>query len=171
MLTYEALGQKSEYFTEWSIRTRVLLRSENCAEAITETFDASKNQETDAKAVNLIVKHLSAYALNLVKHEEKAQDIWRTLKEKYEDSSPANQLHLFNKLLNLKLNKDKNITNHFDEFDRIVAELRLAGITAVDDEQFLCATLLKSVEVPEYQQAVIALQMSSTKSDLKLEKN
>ena len=170
--SYEALGQKSEYFSEWAIRTKARLRSEKCLEALKKGFDLSEteNVEKDARAVNIIFGHLTAYALNLVKEEETAAEVRNSLEEKYRDTSPANQLHLFNKLLNLKLKKINSISEHFSEFDGIVSELRLAGITAVDDEQFLCATLLKSLDIPEYQQAVIALQMSSSREDLKIEK-
>lgn len=63
---------------------------------------------------------------------------------------------------------DKNdILNYFTKFDQIINELQVSEVIAVEDEQFLVAILLRSMN-SKFQNTVIAIAMS-TKNVLKLE--
>lgn len=69
--------------------------------------------------------------------------------------------------LQLKMNSEDDVLVHFTKFDQIINELRCSGAQAVNDEQFLCCILLKSMN-KEFKQAVTAIAMTS-KDDLKIE--
>lgn len=51
----------------------------------------------DAKATEALFRHLTSYALNIVREQTTAKGTWEALKETYEDTSVANRLHLFDK--------------------------------------------------------------------------
>ncbi len=59
------------------------------------------------------------------------------------------------------------IKEHFCKFVNIIAELRMVGVTAINDEQFLNAILLQSMP-SKFGQAVVAITMS-TKENLTAE--
>ena len=164
-LSHRQLGPKVEYYAEWCLRTKVLLRSESCIEAI---LAENVNEKKDCQAVSIIVRHLSSYALQIIGDKSKAYDIWNALKAAYEDKSPANQLHLFDKLIKLKMGETNDVMAHFSAFDQIIAELKLAGVVAANDEQFLCAILLRSMST-KFTPAVIAISMNNVE-ELKVEK-
>jgi hypothetical protein len=164
------LDSKSEYYAEWKFRMTTLLRAKGCFHAIEENPPDPTNielssafQAADRKAMGLIVKYLSAYAINHVKNSASAKAMWVDLKSVYENRSAANQLHLLNRLLKLKMKGDDEIEHHYARLDNLVSELKLAGVD-IGDEQFLCAILLLSMP-PTYAPAVTAITMSA-KEDL-----
>ena len=175
-LSFAPLDYRVEYYSDWSVRMKVLLRSLDCVEVLNDedptvirSLTAKQIQEKsqkDAKAMEAIFRHLSAYALNIVRDKRNAKEVWIALKTTYEDRSPANQLHLFDKLLQLKMNSE-DILVHFTTFDKIINELRCSGALAINDEQFLSCILLRSMNA-EYKHAVTAIAMTS-KDNLKIE--
>lgn len=57
---------------------RVLLRNLNCHEAIEE--GGTESAPKDAKAMEAIYRHLSSYALNIVREKGTAKEVWDTFK-------------------------------------------------------------------------------------------
>lgn len=185
-LSLPPLDSKPEYYPDWCLRMKVILRSNDCLQALTtnrpeltnpdkpiedeeELYEAllSEFERRDSKAMELIFCHLSPYALNFVREAENAKQVWQILKSNYEDKSPANQLHLFDKLLRLKMTVKEDIMAHFAKFDAIINELRASGVTAINDEQFLVSVLLRSM-CTDYSIAVTAIAMTA-KEELKIE--
>ncbi|XP_065209228.1 uncharacterized protein LOC135837772 [Planococcus citri] len=175
-LSFLPLGNVVEYYADWSIRMMCLLRSLNCADCLEEEEESShqptpkqiaEKKQKDAKAMEAVYRHLSAYALNIIREKKTVKEVWSALKHAYEDKSPANQLHLFDKLLQLKMAENEDVMLHFAKFDSIINELRCSGAQAINDEQFLCCVLLRSMNI-NYKQAVTAIAMTS-KDDLQIE--
>ena len=174
-LSFSALDSKTEYYAEWEFRMTTLLRAKGCFYVIEEDAPMSdqndpaslsnwtKYQTDDRKAMGVMVKYLSAYAINIVKNSKSAKEMWCGLKSAYENRSAANQLHLLNRLLRLKMKPDDQIETHYTRLDNLIAELRLAGVD-ISDEQLLSAILLLSMPIT-YAPAVTALTMSA-KEDL-----
>lgn len=113
--------------------------------------------------MGLIVKHLAAYAINIVKNSASAKAMWTDLKASYENRTAANQIHLLNHLLRLRMKDDDKVENHFARLDNLIAELQLSGVE-LGDQQLLSAILLLSMP-SSYGPAVTALTISA-KEDL-----
>lgn len=131
------------------------------------TVASTVEKVLDAKAMEAIFRHLTPYALNLVRDATRAKEAWAILKRHYENKSPANQLHLFDKLLKLKMETRDDIVAHFSKYDSIINELWASGVTAINDKQFLSAVLLRSMG-PEFATAVTAVAITA-KENLQME--
>lgn len=121
-LVFAPLEHKIEYYSDGCVRMKVLLRSLGCQDLIeTDAILTTAEQKVlDAKAMEAIFRHLAPYALNLVRNDSTAKQTWTTLKQHFEDKSPANQLHLFDKLLKLKMAAGDDIIMHFTKYDGII---------------------------------------------------
>lgn len=170
---FAKLDRQTEYYVEWQFRASAFLNSKNVLGALSTVKPLEADPafekwcENDAIAMESIIRHLSPYALDIVKDQVTAKGTWEALRDAYTDKSPANQLHLFDRLLKLKQAETDDISLHFAKFDGIVAELRGAGVVAVADEQFLVAALLRSMRA-KFSPAITAIAMQS-KAYMKLD--
>ena len=181
MLSLPPLDLKLEYFPDWCLQMRVILRSNDCLIASRDNHpDATDHQDEElydalfskyklrkSKAMELVFRHLSLYAFNFVQEAESVKEVWQILKTNFEDKSAANQLHLFDKLLRLKMAAKEDITWHFAKFDGIINKRRASSVTAIDNKQFLVSILLCSMS-SDYLIARTAIAMTA-KEELKIE--
>ena len=175
----------TDYYAEWAFRMLTLFRSKDCevsvlhappepptAEDVDERTVSEHHAKlteynakmsaysiADKKAMGLIVKHITVYAINVVKDATTAREMWAELKNAYENRTAANQTHLLDRLLRLKMSPNDKIEEHFARMDSVIAELKMAGVE-LGDEQLVSSILFLSMP-NNYDPAVTALTMSA----------
>ena len=164
--TFKLLDTNSAYYADWELRCRMLLKQKECLDAIlTERpIEEERQKEYDRlndKALGLITRHISDHALHKVKeYMTSAREMWKRLKEAYENKSMTNRLNILTRMFNLRMNEDNKIEEHYSKLDAIVSELRMAGAKYGEDTELLTAVLLSSMPA-SYEHAVTAISMTS----------
>lgn len=140
-----------ERYSTWKFRVRSLLEELQVLCVIDEATPSNPDQEWLKKnllAKSTIVEYLSDGFLNFAKGSSMAKTIMDDLDKIYERRSLATQLSLRKKLLNLKLQPDITLFQHFMDFDNIITELISAGakLDEMDKISHLLLTLPTSYD-------------------------
>ena len=72
-----------------------------------------------------------------VAKESKADILWKKLETIYEQPTIQNKANLMKRLVNLKYNEDRSITEHTSEFQNLVDQLITMKIILDDESQVL----------------------------------
>ncbi|MHC6132813.1 hypothetical protein L8N14_020250, partial [Serratia marcescens] len=90
-------------------------------------------KKLDRKTLGCIRTWLDDVVYNHVENEETSKGVWEKLHELYDRKTSANKAHLIKKLVNLKYQDGKPITNHINEFQGVVNKLASMKLD-LDDE-------------------------------------
>ncbi|GJZ37344.1 retrovirus-related pol polyprotein from transposon TNT 1-94 [Tanacetum coccineum] len=133
-------------FGLWRIKMRALLIQHGC-EAALEVLPADMKAEAKAelnkKAHSAVILCLGNKVLREVTGETTAAGVWTKLETLYMTKSLANKLYLKKKLYTFYMPTGRKISEHIDEFNKIV--LDLANIEVKFEDEDLALLLLTSL--------------------------
>lgn len=140
-----------ERYSTWKFRIKSLLEELQ----VLSVINSATPKEPDAVwrkknriAKGTIVEYLGDAFLNFAKESATAKTIFEELDKIYERRSLATQLALRKQLLNLKLQPDVSLLQHFTKFDNLITELISAGarLDEMDKISHLLLTLPTSYD-------------------------
>ena len=79
--------------------------------------------------------------INLYNHVAKEIDphtIWNNLENMYETKNAQAKIFLMQKLMNLKLKEGQSIAGHLNDFEGMIAQLSVAGLSLDDETEHAC---------------------------------
>ncbi|GJU50579.1 hypothetical protein Tco_1220134 [Tanacetum coccineum] len=144
-------------FGLWRIKMRVLLIQHGCEaalEVLPEDMEAQAKALLNKKSHSTVILCLGNKVLREVTEEKTAAGVWSKLETLYMTKSLANKLYLKKKLYTLCMPAGQKISEHIDEFNKIV--LDLANIKVKFKDEDLALLLLTSLP-PSYKHFVDTL--------------
>ncbi|GKD34435.1 hypothetical protein Tco_1249944 [Tanacetum coccineum] len=133
-------------FGLWRIKMRALLIQHGCEaalEVLPADMEAQTKTELNKKAHSAVILCLDNKALREVTRETNAAGVWSKLETLYLTKSLANKLYLKKKLYTFYMPAGRKISEHIDEFNKIV--LDLANIEVKFKDEDLALLLLTSL--------------------------
>ncbi|GJY89686.1 hypothetical protein Tco_0504882 [Tanacetum coccineum] len=133
-------------FGLWRIKMRALLIQHGCEaalEVLPADMDAQAKAELNKKAHSAVILCLGNKVLREVTGETTAAGVWSKLETLYMTKSLANKLYLKKKLYTFYMPAGRKISEHIDEFNKIV--LDLANIEVKFEDEDLALLLLTSL--------------------------
>ncbi|GJV93171.1 transferase, chloramphenicol acetyltransferase-like domain protein [Tanacetum coccineum] len=133
-------------FGLWRIKMRALLIQHGCEaalEVLPADMEAEAKSELNKKAHSAVILCLGNKVLREVTGETTAAGVWTKLETLYMTKSLANKLYLKKKLYTLYMPDGRKISEHIDEFNKIV--LDLANIEVKFEDEDLALLLLTSL--------------------------
>ncbi|GJS47454.1 retrotransposon protein, putative, ty1-copia subclass [Tanacetum coccineum] len=133
-------------FGLWRIKMRALLIQHGCEaalEVLPADMEAEAKDELNKKAHSVVILCLGNKVLREVTGETTAAGVWTKLETLYMTKSLANKLYLKKKLYTFYMPAGRKISEHIDEFNKIV--LDLANIEVKFEDEDLALLLLTSL--------------------------
>ncbi|GJT06843.1 retrovirus-related pol polyprotein from transposon TNT 1-94 [Tanacetum coccineum] len=133
-------------FGLWRIKMRTLLIQHGCEtalEILPTNKEAQMKAELNKKAHSVVILCLGHKVLREVTGETTTTEVWSKLETLYMIKSLANKLYLKNKLYTFYMSAERKISEHIDEFNKIV--LDLANIEVKFKDEHLALLLLTSL--------------------------
>ncbi|GKA27622.1 retrotransposon protein, putative, ty1-copia subclass [Tanacetum coccineum] len=133
-------------FRLWRIKMRALLIQHGCeaaSEVLLADMEAQTKAELNKKANTIVILCLGNKVLREVTGETIAAGVWSKLETLYMTKSLANKLYLKKKLYTFYMPTGRKISEHIDEFNKIV--LDLANIEVKFEDEDLALLLLTSL--------------------------
>ncbi|GJV66202.1 retrovirus-related pol polyprotein from transposon TNT 1-94 [Tanacetum coccineum] len=133
-------------FGLWRIKMRALLIQYGCEaalEVLPADMEAEAKAELNKKAHSAVILCLGNKVLREVTGETTAAGVWTKLETLYMTKSLANKLYLKKKLYTFYMPDGRKISEHIDEFNKIV--LDLANIEVKFEDEDLALLLLTSL--------------------------
>ena len=136
-------------FGLWRIKMKALLVHNGISEAIDEEAleeladDKKRLKEIETKAHSAILLSLGDEVLREVSDEDKALGLWNKLSSIYMKKSLANKLYLKKKMYTLRMEENKDLRRHLDDFNKIILDLCNIGVK--QEEEDLAIILLSSL--------------------------
>ncbi|GJY45483.1 hypothetical protein Tco_0434546 [Tanacetum coccineum] len=133
-------------FGLWRIKMRALLIQYGCEaalEVLPADMEAEAKAELNKKAHSAVILCLGNKVLREVTGETTAAGVWTKLETLYMTKSLANKLYLKKKLYTFYMPAGRKISEHIDEFNKIV--LDLANIEVKFEDEDLALLLLTSL--------------------------
>ncbi|GKA15639.1 retrotransposon protein, putative, ty1-copia subclass [Tanacetum coccineum] len=133
-------------FGLWRIKMRALLIQHGCEaalEVLPADMEAEAKAELNKKAHSAVILCLGNKVLREVTGETTAAGVWSKLETLYMTKSLANKLYLKKKLYTFYMPAGRKISEHIDEFNKIV--LDLANIEVKFEDEDLALLLLTSL--------------------------
>ncbi|GKC14496.1 zinc finger, CCHC-type containing protein [Tanacetum coccineum] len=133
-------------FGLWRIKMRALLIQHGCEaalEVLPTDMEAQTKAELNKKAHSAVILCLGNKVLREVTKETTAVGVWSKLETLYMEKSLANKLYLKKKLYTFYMPAGQKISEHIDEFNKIV--LDLANIEVKFEDEDLALLLLTSL--------------------------
>ncbi|GJZ79425.1 hypothetical protein Tco_0644262 [Tanacetum coccineum] len=113
-------------FRLWRIKMRALLIQHGCEaalEVLPEDMEAQAKTELNKKAHSAVILCLCNKVLREVTGETTAAGVWSKLETLYMTNSLDNKLYLKKKLYTFSMQAGRKISEHIDEFNKIVLDL------------------------------------------------
>ncbi|GKA32703.1 retrovirus-related pol polyprotein from transposon TNT 1-94 [Tanacetum coccineum] len=113
-------------FGLWRIKMRALLIQHGCEaalEVLPADMEAQTKAELNKKAHSVVILCLSNKVLREVTRETTTAGVWSKFKTLYMTKSLANKLYLKKKLYTFYMPAGRKISEHIDEFNKIVLDL------------------------------------------------
>nr|GEV54223.1 retrovirus-related Pol polyprotein from transposon TNT 1-94 [Tanacetum cinerariifolium] len=133
-------------FGLWRIKMRALLLQHRCEvvlEVLPTDMKAQTKAELNKKAYSAVILCLGNNVLREVTREMTAAGVWSKLETLYMTKSLANKLYLKKKLYTFYMPVGRKISEHIDEFNKIV--LDLANIEVKFKDEDLALLLITSL--------------------------
>ncbi|GJX40954.1 retrovirus-related pol polyprotein from transposon TNT 1-94 [Tanacetum coccineum] len=133
-------------FGLWRIKMRALLIQHACEaalEVLPADMDAQTKAELNKKAHSAMILCLGNKVLREVTREMTAAGVWTKLETLYMTKSLVNKLYMKKKLYTFYMQAGRKISEHIDEFNKIV--LDLADIEVKFEDEDLVLSLLTSL--------------------------
>ncbi|GKD49110.1 hypothetical protein Tco_1278086 [Tanacetum coccineum] len=133
-------------FGLWRIKMRALLIQHGCEatlEFLPADMEAQTKAELNKKAHSAVILCLGNKVLREVTAETTAVGVWLNLETLYMTKSLANKLYLKKKLYTFYMPAGRKISEHIDEFNKII--LNLANIKVKFEDEDLALLLLTSL--------------------------
>ncbi|GJW95323.1 retrovirus-related pol polyprotein from transposon TNT 1-94 [Tanacetum coccineum] len=133
-------------FRLWRIKMHALLIQHGCEaalEVLPADMEAQTKVELNKKAHSAVILCLGNKVLREVTGETTAAGVWSKLETLYMTKSLANKLYLKKKLYTFYMPAGRKISEHIDEFNKIV--LDLANIEVKFEDEDLALLLLTSL--------------------------
>nr|GEU79185.1 retrovirus-related Pol polyprotein from transposon TNT 1-94 [Tanacetum cinerariifolium] len=133
-------------FRLWRVKMRALLIQHGCEaalEVLPADMEARTKAELNKKAHSAVILCLGNKVLREVIGETTAAGVWLKLETLYMTKSLANKLYLKKKLYTFYMPAGRKISEHIDEFNKIVLEL--ANIEVKFKDEDLALLLLTSL--------------------------
>ena len=126
-------------YSLWKSMMEDLLNFKDLYDPI-EGDNAKSNDMSDVDCKKLKKKTLGAIHqwvdISLYNHVTKETDphtLWKNLENMYETKNAQAKIFLMRKLMNLKLKEGQSIAEHLNDFEGMIAQLSVAGLSR-DDE-------------------------------------
>ena len=120
-------------YSTWKKRITVFLKMKKCEEVIRRVRAENENEATwnekDLKAMNSIYSALSNKQMELVNDENTSFEIIKKLDKLYLRESTALQICVRNRLDRLRLRDYTEVSEFYNEFEKLITELKNAGAT------------------------------------------
>lgn len=140
------------HYDKWRFKLKLFLELKECLEVIENDERPTTIKEEDwkmkeIKAKNIIVNSIMNTQLELIISEKTAKKMIEKLDENYLIKSSAVKLMCKRKLLDLKMEENENPTDFFNNFEKLVNELKNAGedVTKEDKLNYFLLTLPESM--------------------------
>jgi hypothetical protein len=136
----------TDNFGLWRIKMRALLIHHGCKaalEVLPADMDATAKAKLNKKAQSAVILCLGNKVLREVTGETTAAGVWTKLETLYMTKSLANKLYLKKKLYTFYMPAGRTISEHIDEFNKVV--LDLANIEVKFEDEDLALLLLTSL--------------------------
>ncbi|GKB46212.1 hypothetical protein Tco_0896965 [Tanacetum coccineum] len=133
-------------FELWRVKMRALLIQHGCEaalEVLPADMEAEAKAELNKKAHSAMILCLGNKVLREVTGETTAAGVWTKLETLYMKKYLANKLYLKKKLYTFYMPAGQKISEHIDEFNKIV--LDLANIEVKFEDEDLALLLLTSL--------------------------
>nr|GEV90248.1 retrovirus-related Pol polyprotein from transposon TNT 1-94 [Tanacetum cinerariifolium] len=133
-------------FGLWMIKMRALLIQHGCEaalEVLPADIEAQTKAELNKKAHSAVILCFGNKVLREVTWETTAAGVWSKLETLYMTKSLANKLYLRKKLYTFYMPAERKISEHIDEFNKIVLDLANIEIKFKDED--LALLLLTSL--------------------------
>nr|GEZ18785.1 zinc finger, CCHC-type [Tanacetum cinerariifolium] len=133
-------------FRLWRVKMRALLIQHGCEAALkvlSVDIESQTKAEINKKAHSAVILCLGNKVLREVTGETTAAGVWSKLETLYKTKSLANKLYLKKKLYTFYMPAGRKISEHIDEFNKIV--LDLANIEVKFEDEDLALLLLTSL--------------------------
>nr|GEX91013.1 retrovirus-related Pol polyprotein from transposon TNT 1-94 [Tanacetum cinerariifolium] len=133
-------------FGLWKIKMHALLIQHRCEaslEVLTADMEAQMKAELNKKSHSVVILCLGNKVIREVTGETTTAGVWSKLKTLYMTKSLANKLYLKKKLYTFYMPAGRKISEHIDEFNKIV--LDLANIEVNFEDEDLALLLLTSL--------------------------
>jgi len=158
-------------FSSWKFRILALLEDkevEEHAKKVPTAADLESDswKKSDAKAKNLVVRCIANSHLDYVKDKSTAYEMINSLCAIFERKSLGTKVYLKKKLMFMKCEKDKSLSNFFMEFEAAVRAYKSAGGTV--DESELVIFLL--IAMPNEYNTVVATLETLEEHDLTMDR-
>ena len=140
------------HYDKWKYKLKLFLEFKECSEVIEHdarpsTIEEVEWKKKEIKAKNYIVNSMTNTQLELIISEETAKKMVAKLDENYLVKSSAVKLLCKRKLLDLKMEESENPTDFYNNFEKLVNELKNAGenVTKEDKLNYFLLTLPESM--------------------------
>ncbi|GKC66055.1 retrovirus-related pol polyprotein from transposon TNT 1-94 [Tanacetum coccineum] len=133
-------------FMLWRIKMHALLIQHGCEaalEVLPADMEAEAKAELNKKAHSAMILYLGNKVLREVTGETTARSVWTKLETLYMTKSLANKLYLKKKLYTFYMTAGRKISEHIDEFNKIVLDLENIEVKFEDED--LALLLLTSL--------------------------
>ena len=125
-------------FKLWKERMLGILFLRDCEDALVEKKPESMENDAwntlNKKVITYIKMDVSDEILVYIKGLTTARQVWEKLKTTYANTTPVNQVHLMQKLVNMRLDESKGATEHLSLFTGTLSQLKDSGLPAFDDK-------------------------------------
>ncbi|KAL8478163.1 hypothetical protein ACS0TY_030158 [Phlomoides rotata] len=154
MLDVEKFSGKND-FGLWKVKMKALLVHHGLAGALKPDEDEEssiareRKIEIMEKAHSAIILCLGDTPLREVSKEQTSIDVWKKLESLYQTKSVSNKMYVKQKLLDLRMSEDKNLSEQLDTFNMYVDDLEDLDVKLKDDDisLMLLNTLPKSLKI------------------------
>jgi len=139
-----------EEYSSWKKRILMYLKMKKCHVVVTRaktSLDKEDWDENDLKVINYIYSAITNKQMEFVSDKETAYEIMKKFDEMYLKELTALQIVCRNKLENLRLRDYSTTVEFFNDFEKLMNELKVAGAQVTEKEKlnYMLRTLPESL--------------------------
>jgi len=140
---YQIHKLTSTNYKQWSIQLEVLLKNKQWGVTSgselkpTDIAQQSAWESKDSKARCEILLHCSPTQLLWMRNLTTSKEVWDLLKATYANTNKDSQVNIHKKLTHFTLSESSNVISFLEEWQSLVSEASLAGLTLSNDQQVI----------------------------------